>query len=186
MTALPKPDTSLPGASCLLCIAVASAANSSLTAHTKTLGVEDLPDLKKMVADRIRASGAEVVVIEETLDISTLADSTASGPNMPRKNFAPLKQKFNVDRLLVLNIAALGFERTYSAYVPTSEPKAMVRGSGFLVNLSNNTYEWFLPLNVLRAAEGKWDEPPKFPGLTNAYFQAIELGKDELQKPFAK
>jgi hypothetical protein len=186
MTNLPKPDTHLPGASCLLCIAVASAANSSLTAHTRTLGAEDLPDLKKLVADRIRANGGDAVVISEPIDIAALADNANAAPNQARKNFGPLKQKLNVDRLLVIDLTMLGFERTYSAYVPTSEPKAVIRGAGFLVNLSNNTYEWYLPLNVLRAADGKWDEPPKFPGLTNAYFQAIELGKDAVQQPFAK
>lgn len=36
MTPLPKVDTYFPGASCLLCLAAASIANSSLTTHTQT------------------------------------------------------------------------------------------------------------------------------------------------------
>src|SRR5712671_3241563 len=45
MTKLPAVDTHLPGAGCLLSLAAASAANSSLTAHAKTLSYEDLPQL---------------------------------------------------------------------------------------------------------------------------------------------
>jgi hypothetical protein len=40
-----------------------------------------------------------------------------------------------------------------------------------------------LPLNMTKSADDKWDEPAKYPGLTNAYFQAIELGQDHFLKP---
>jgi hypothetical protein len=53
-----------------------------------------------------------------------------------------------------------------------------------VVNLKTNAYEWFMPVNILKSAEQKWDEPPKYPGLTNAYFQALELGRDSFLKPF--
>src|SRR5437773_8351923 len=54
MTPLPKIDTEFPGAWCLLCYAAASAANSSLTNHAKTLAYEDLPKLKDEVANLVR------------------------------------------------------------------------------------------------------------------------------------
>jgi hypothetical protein len=185
MTALPKLDTHLPGASCLLCIAAASAANSSLTAHTRTLPYEDLPKLKNTVAELLRKRGTDAIVIDEEINVSALADAETSGPNTPRKDFTPLRTKYKVDKLIVINIVEIGMLRTYSAYFPTSDPKGYVFGSGFMVNLSNNTFEWFQPVQVTKAAEGKWDEPPKFPGLTNAYFQALELAKDAFTKPFS-
>src|ERR1700737_1054184 len=46
MTKGPKIDTQFPGAGCLLCLAAASAANSSLTSYTHTLNPEELPKLK--------------------------------------------------------------------------------------------------------------------------------------------
>src|SRR5438105_4512456 len=82
MTKLPDVDTHLPGAGCLLCMATAAAANSSLTDHAKTLSYEDLQELKN--------------------------------------------------------------------------------------------------------ADKAWDEPPKFPGLTNAYYQALELGKDQFRKALSQ
>jgi len=38
----------------------------------------------------------------------------------------------------------------------------------------------------VKSAEARWDEPPKHPGLTKAYFQALEVGKETLTKPFAR
>jgi hypothetical protein len=132
------------------------------------------------------AERADVVVVNDNIDIGTLDNYGATGPNVAKKNFSLLQKKYNVDRLLVINVTAVGFIRTYSAYFPTSDPKAVLEGSGFIVNLKNNTYEWYLPVSIIRAADGTWDEPPKFPGLTNAYFQTLELGKDTLLRPFSK
>jgi len=81
----------------------------------------------------------------------------------------------------------VGVERSYSSYIPNGSPHAYLTGKGYLVNLSNNTYEWYRPVRIVRGAEGdKWDEPPKFPGLTNAYFQVLEMSKDEFVKPFTE
>lgn len=185
MTPLPKVDTSFPGASCLLCIAAASAANSSLTNHTRTLPYEDLPKLKNNVADLLHKKGMDAIVIAEDLQIDTLPDYASKGPNTAHKDFSSLKQKYNIDKLIVINITALGMWRTYSAYIPTGDPKAVLQGKGYLVDLKNNSYEWYLPVNITKSADGKWDEPPKFPGLTNAYFQSLEIGKDSFLKPFS-
>lgn len=185
MTALPKIDTQLPGAGCLLCLAAASIANSSLTNHSKTLPYEDLNKLKNEVANLLRKKGADVTVIEENLDIKALPDFGAKKTNVAEKNFSSLQQKYNIDKLLVIDVTALGFIRTYSSYIPTSDPKGLLQGKGYIVNLKNNTYEWYQPVFVTKSADQNWDEPPKFPGLTNAYFQALEIGKDSFLQPFA-
>ncbi len=185
MTALPKPDVQLPGAGCLLCLAAASLANSSLSTHAQTLTYEDLPKLKQEVAELLRKRGTAVTVIEEDLDVKALPDFGTKGPNIAAKDFSSLQQKYRVDKLLVINIAALGFIRTYSSYVPTSDPKGLIDGVGYMVDLKKNTYEWFRPVHITKSATQNWDEPPKFPGLTNAYYQVLELGKDSLIEPFA-
>jgi hypothetical protein len=178
MTAFPAQDTEVPGASCLLCLAFASASNGSLTTHAKTLPYEDLQKLRDLAAALLRKKGTDATVIPQALDLNALGDYGTKGPNIATKDFTPLKQKLNADRLLVFNVNAAGFVRNYSAYIPTSNPMAMLRGQAFIVNLSNNTYEWYLLVDIKRSAEGAWDEPPKFPGLTNAYFQVLELAKE--------
>ncbi len=185
MTALPKLDTQLPGAHCLLCLMLASGANSSLTTHARTLPYEDLPRLKHEAADLLRKKGNDVTVIEEDLKLDDLPDFGAKETNFARKDFSSLRQKFKIDRLLVINITGLGFIRTYSAYIPTSDPKALLEGTGYIVNLKNNSYEWYEPISITKSTDLNWDEPPTFPGLTNAYFQVLEIGKDSFLKPLA-
>jgi hypothetical protein len=185
MTPLPKVDTHLPGADCLLCLAAASLANSSLTAHARTLPYEDLPKLKDEVAQLLRKRGAQQVsVIAEDVDVEALPGAKGQGPDLAVKDFSSLQKKYDVDKLLIIDVRTLGFQRYYKAYIPSGDPRALLQGAGYLVNLSNNTYEWYSTVHVSRGAEGKWDEPPKFPGLTNAYFQVIELAKERYTQPF--
>ena len=185
MAPLPKVDTAFPGAGCLLCLAAASLTNNKLTAHVQTLTVEDLPLLKGELAKSLRAKGLDAVVIDEPLDVQKLPSFSAK-PNFATKDFSALKAKYKVDKLLVIDIAALGAWRDYSSYIPTSDPKAVFKGTGYIVDLGSNALDWYLPVNIVKSADQKWDEPPKFPGLTNAYYQAIELGKDAFSKPFAQ
>ena len=184
MTTLPKADTHIVGASCLLCYASAAAANSELTTYAQTLPLEDLPQLKNAMADLLRKKGADAVVITDSIDLKTLQDNEKEGPNVAKLNFAPFGQKYNIDKLLMIDIAALGFYRTYSSYFPTSDPKAYLQGVGYIVNLKTNAYEWYMPVNITKSTDKSWDEPPQFPGLSNAYFQVVEIGKDTFMQPF--
>ena len=186
MTALPKIDTQFPGAGCLLCYVAAATANSTLTSYTHTLTLEDLPNLRAQAVDVLMKKGINAVAIDNNIDITKLPKSHTDGPNLTKKDFSSLKAKYNVDKLLVIDITSLGFVRTYASYIPTSDPKAELSGTGYIVDLSTNTLEWYDPVSVVKSADGNWKEPPKFPGLTNAYYQTIELGKDGFLKPLAQ
>ena len=183
MTAVPKVDTQFPGAGCLLCLAAASAMNSSLTDHVRTLPPEDVAGLKDRAAALIKAKGATPVVFPDPLQAQALPDFSGTEPNAARKDFRVLRDKMQVDKLLLIAVDTIGVHRTYSAYVPTAEPKAVFKGTALLVNLKTNQLEWYHSFNVVKAADGAWDESPKFPRMTNAYFQALELGKDEALRP---
>lgn len=184
MTPLRKPDTRFPGADCLLCMATASLLNASLTSHTQKLPPEGLPELKDTLAELIRKNGGEAVVIADEIKLDALPDFSGEGPNIARKDFSVLKQKYAIDKILVLDVPVLGMSRQFSGYIPTSDPRAEFEINGYLVNLSNNTYEWYQTFSEAKGTSGSWDEPPDFPGLTNAYFQALETGKDRLVGTF--
>lgn len=183
MTAVPKVDTQFPGAGCLLCIAAASAMNSSLTDHIRTLPPEDVPALKDRAVALIKAKGGTPVAIDAALDVNALPSFSGDAPNMARKDFRGLKDKHQVDKLLMIQITTIGVVRNYSAYIPNGEPKAVFNGTAYLVDLKTNALEWYHPFTVTKAADGNWDESPKFPRMTNAFFQALELGKDEALRP---
>lgn len=184
MTKLPVVDTQFPGASCLLCLAAASIANGELTTHTKALPYENFPQVKDQIAALMSKKGATVTQID-SLDIDALPSFNIDGKiNAARKDFTSLKAKYNIDKLVVISLSMVAIERNYSTYIPVSDPKARIAGVGYMVNLSDNQFDWYLPLNVMKASDGKWDEPPKFPGLTNAYFQALEMTRDAIVLPF--
>ena len=138
--------------------------------------------LKKIICFSLSLLAADVG-LSRALDIPLSGgNDSKGGANIAPKDYASLREKFQADKLVVINVNEIGFSRTYSSYVPTSGPQAKISGASFMVNLSDNSYEWFAPLSVLKGSE-KWDEPPKFPGLTNAYYQAIEQAKDDITKP---
>lgn len=187
MADLPKPDTSFPGAGCLLCLAVANGAHSVLNREVQTFSTAELKPLPSDVVALLQKQGLDAILIDEPLKIEDLPDFGASDPqNKSRKNFASLKAKYNLDRLLVLHFTALGVSRSYSSYVPTDIPKAIAVGNASMIELGSHSLEWYLPVSVSRAAEGNWDEPPKFPGLANAYYQVLETGMDVMKKPLVR
>ncbi|MCE2916650.1 MAG: hypothetical protein ACOVOT_16700 [Rubrivivax sp.] len=183
----PKADTQFPGAYCLLCLAVASGAHSKLTDHVRTLSTDDLKPMQANLAELLRKRGMDVVVIDAPVKMAELPDFKGTGSAeqaFSPKDFSALKAKHGIDRLVMVNIGYLGVWRSYSAYVPTDVPKAVVGGHGYLIDLSTHRLEWSAPLSISRSAEGAWDEPPKFPGLTNAYFQALEDAIQAVTRPF--
>ena len=187
MTPLPKVDTQFPGAGCLLCLAAATVANNSLTDHVRTLPPENISELKAKIAASLRSKGLNVTVIDEPIDVNKLPKSGVKGVNVAEKNFSSIKAKYNIDKLVMINVTTISVIRTYANYVPTSDPKATFDAVGYIVDLNSNAYDWYLPVNISKSADGAiWDEPPKFPGVTNAYFQALELGQTTLLKPLTE
>lgn len=184
IAAMPKPGVAIRGADCLLCYATATAANSGIAKHAEALGVDDFRPVKEKIASTLRAKGMNVVVIADEFDLEALATAaeSPSSSDMPKKDFRPLASRYGIDKLLLVQVQTLGFERLYSAYIPRGEPRAVLNATGHFINLSTNRYEWFLPVHQSGVSQGgRWDEPEKnYPGLTNAYYQVIELGKDRL------
>ncbi|WP_205627276.1 hypothetical protein [Herbaspirillum rhizosphaerae] len=186
MSEIPKADTYFPGADCLLCYMTASAANSSLTDLVRTLPNDDLATLKESVAEALNKKGVSTLIVKEKLDVATLPDGGPSGENTARKNFTSLKGKYGVDKLLVVTVYSLGFTRRYSSYFPSGDPRATVAAAAYIVDLTTNKYDWYYGVSETKSAEGGWDEPPKYPGLTNAYYQVLERAKDKVLLPLSK
>lgn len=181
---LPKTDTHLVGASCLLCMAAASMANSSLTDHIRSLNTDELSGLNKSVARVVSGKGVKVNPISAPIDISKLGKFKSDGANFAEKDFRPLKDRLNVDKLIVIDLNTVGAYRPYSSYVPTGDPVGTVTGQAYTVDLATNKYELYEGIDFKVSVQGEWDEPPAFPGVTNAYFQAIELTKDKIVSLF--
>ncbi len=187
MTELPKPDTAFPGAGCLLCIGVANLNHKDLNPVVQAYSTKELQALPADLVALLQKQGLDAVLIKDAVKLDALPDLAATDPtNKPRKSFAALKDKHKIDRLLVVQVSALGVWRGYSGYVPTDVPRAVLNGQAALIDLSNHGLDWYLPLALARAAEGEWSEPPKYPGLTNAYYQVLETAMDMVKKPYSR
>lgn len=182
---LPVVNTFFPGAGCLLCLAAAELNHTTMSAYAKTLPYENLPMLKDEIATILKKKGHTVVMIDK-VDMRALPDFKHEGKSFARTDFTSLKGKYNIDKLVVVSFAMVGIDRNYASYIPVAPPKAHIVGTSYLVNLNDNALEWYLLLDVMKASDGEWDEPPKFPGLTNAYFQALETSRGMLVTPFVQ
>ncbi len=180
----PKPDTFFPGADCLLCIAAASVNHRSLTNAVQAWPTDEFQSLKQEMLTLLKAQGQRAVLIEEPLKLQDVPDRKNATPGQARKDFSSLQQRAGIDRLLVIQLLQAGVQRNHSAYFPTGPAMATLRAEAYLVDLSTHQLAWYETVNLTRNAEGNWDEAPKFPGLTNAYFHILELSKDQIKKPF--
>jgi hypothetical protein len=159
-------------------------AHTQMNKEVQSFSADELKPLPAELVALLQKQGFNAVLITDPLKVKDLPDLGAANPtNKSRKSFAALKTKHSIDRLLVVDFTALGVWRSYSAYVPTDVPKAVANGGAFIIDLNTHTFEWFLPFSISRAADGVWDEPPKFPGLANAYYQVLETAKDRIKGP---
>lgn len=185
-TPLPTPDTYFPGAHCLLCLATASMTNNAMTTAVRQWPTDDLKNLKEEVAALLRAQGQTVVVIDEPIKVADLPARNAPQAGFAPKDFSSIKAPAKLDRLLVIEYRSLGAVRNYSAYIPTGAPRATFEAHAYIVDLSTHKFELYDMISRDGLVQGNWDESPKFPGLANAYFTAIEEGKDAIKRPFLK
>ncbi|MCH2158473.1 MAG: hypothetical protein MK096_06820 [Oleiphilaceae bacterium] len=184
VTPLPEMDMAYPGASCLLCYGTAAAMNSSLSSHADTISLEELEQVKHELISSLSSKGHKALLIEEEIVVKELASFSAKNEQTSDKDFSKLASKHNVSHLLVVDITFAGFVRDYSSYVPVSEPRAQISGTASVIDGSTNAYLWYLPLNIQKNADGEWDEPDlDFPGLTDAFYQAIESTKTAIKEP---
>lgn len=177
---LPEIDNRYPGADCLLCLATASAMNGSITDHFKTLTYGDVLQVGSELSAMLSEQGYEVVLIDEPLNLKELPKTSSENPMVPYRSHAAFKNKWNIDYLLVVDVNFVGFQRPYASYVPTSDPKAAVTGVTYMVDLNIDQYSVYQPVEIYQFANGAWDESPAYPGLTNAFYQALEDARDKL------
>lgn len=186
MTALPSPDTFFPGADCLLCLATASMVNRSLTEAVRTWPTDDLKSLPEESVTLLRSKGHQAVLLSEPIKLDSLPDRPNAEPGFARKDFGKVRAKAGVDRLLVIDIQSIGAQRPYAAYIANGPAVARVIGQVYLIDLTTHRLEWYESFNHRASAQEAWEEPPRFPGLANAYFTAIENSKDSIKKPLGR
>lgn len=172
--------THIMGASCLLCYAVAASLTGSLDSHLKrAIKQEELHNIKDLVWSIYAEKTNKLKEVTLPTSITQL-EKFKSELGSPEKDFRPLKEQLEVDVLIVVSIGAHGAYRSFTNYLPTSDPMGYVSGTVYAVDLSNNAYISYLELNEMVQPQGQWDEAPNYPNVTNAYYQAVENAKHKI------
>lgn len=174
----------MPGAACLLCMAAAAVANDAVSGHTKTLSTEELSTAVEGMEATLEEQGMDVewVNIEEPMQRLPKFKAPEEESGYAKEDHRALEEVVDADHLIVIEFGHIGVERTYANYVPTSSPQGAVTGTLYMVDLNTNEYYLFDPIHVRVPVEGDWKEPPDFPGVTMAYFEALERAKIQIGK----
>ena len=184
MTQLPEPDLAFPGAGCLLCVLTAEGMHASLSSHADNLDGTEFKLSKTELADRLREKGIDPIVVDEPLDFQSLKKAKSDGENSAVYDYSELAELHQADYVVVISVNSFGFSREFASYIPASEPVATFSGKGFMVDPKTNTYVWYRPFSVAKGIEGEWDQPPEFPKLTNAFYQAVAEARDVVLAEF--
>lgn len=172
------PKLHIYGASCLLCYAAASAANSSLSSYAKKIDISEVGSFKDTITKQIEGNGKSVILVDEVSDISDLPKLKPKQLGVAEHDHRALKEKLKVDYLLVFQIDQIGFYRPYTNYIPTGNPVGYIAGLIYMVDLESNEYKMYEKIDYKIPAKGEWKEPPNYPGLTNSVYEAIEQFKE--------
>jgi ABC-type uncharacterized transport system auxiliary subunit len=184
ITILPPPVLALTGNQGILDYAINSSVNSKLSDNVKTWQVRDFDTLPDTIVAKLQAKGYKAKRIEEKVDLKTFKEIKFR-EGYTTKDLTPLKDKYGVDRLLLVYVTATGATRSYYSIVPTSAPMAQVGGQGMVVDLADNKLLWFQPFVAVQAAQGEWDEPT-YTNLSNAFYQAVDNSRQQMITPFEK
>ncbi|MBT4883003.1 MAG: hypothetical protein HON44_03410, partial [Glaciecola sp.] len=157
-----KATTHIYGADCLLCYGVASALTSSLDTHLEsTISADELLVIKDAVIAGYSDLNVELIEVNLTAPITKL--KKFKGENgFAEKDLRVLKDKLGLDLLVVSSLDQHGAYRSFSSYIPNSDPQGYIAGTLYTVDLTTNGYVQYLSIAERVQPQGEWDEPTAF------------------------
>jgi hypothetical protein len=184
------PQLYLEGDVRLLDYAVISAVMSSVKSHFSGLDTTDYEFLREDINNHFSQEGKLVKLISEDItleDLPSFNDPNAKDElHFSRTDYSQLKNKLEVDQLLIIKAKRVGLARPYASIMPMADPRAIFEIEGELVDLSNNQLLWYSTISHANFSTGDWDEPPTYPGLTNAFYTTLEAAKQEVMTHFQR
>lgn len=182
-SAVPEASVVFPGADCLACLLAAYAVNSEMRTHAKSVTTTELANLQDSMVNKLKSKGYKVVRINDPIVLNKLPSNSSQKEGYAKYDFSRYGKE-NITSLVVLNYKTVGFRRNYQAYIPVEPMKASATGEVYMVRLGDNKLLWHKDFDVIKGVTGKWDNPPKFPELTNSYYAMIEELKDSITDEF--
>ncbi len=168
----------------LLDYAIISGANGDLEEHLKQVKANDFIQTKNQFLNILKKRGIKAVEIKEIVDLDKLP-SNGEKEGFSVKNFSQIKNKYDINDLLVLRLVNFGVTRNYYGFVPTSGPNGFAAIEGQLIDLNSHQLKWYYRESLQNAISEPWDEPGlKFPNVSEGVYKAIEQASFALRQKF--
>jgi len=164
---LPEAQAHKIGQQGLLDMAINEGMAGEISKYLKKVDVTVYGQARGEFAKRLTARGLKVTEVNKAIDVVTLADFMTDDKShaYATKDYRPLKKELGVDRLLMLVVQAVGTQRSYYGFIPTSAPIAMLSARGEIVDLTTNEVLWRQNTMNTVGVDDPWDQPPYFPNV---------------------
>jgi len=180
------PDTAAHkvGQQGLLDIAINNAMADDLGKSLKAITLHDsYGQTRSEVVRRLSEKGIKSNVSEKMIDVAALPDF--SGQDTSRayasKDFRSMKADLGgADSLLLFTVIAVGTQRSYYGFIPTSKPVAMLRARGEIIDLQTNEVLWRDDTSNIAGIGEPWDQPPEFSNVNIAVQRVISDARNAM------
>ncbi|MBL8509537.1 hypothetical protein [Chitinimonas sp. JJ19] len=172
---LPKPMSMKVGAQGLLDVAINNAMASGLDKHLAGLDISRFNRVGQQFNSHLTEQGFAQVQLIEDFDFASLPEfkDKGRGTGFAGRDFRGLAQRYQASKIITLNVAAAGTLRAYYGFIPLEEPRARFMIEAQLVNLKDNSLEWYSTVDQVAPVVGPWDQPEAYPNLTKAFYGAL-------------
>jgi len=189
---MPNPTTHKSGSQGLLDMAINNANAGDLETHLNSLDVSKINNVADKITAYLKGKGLRVKRISERVDIESLKEVEAQNDDAKKvyygsRDYSPLKNKYGIDKIVLINIVRIGTIRNYYGFIPLGAPKGLSHLGGYIINLDTNQLEW--KQSVVQTAPnagGEWDTPPNFDGLTDSMYTAFNQSRNMLFNYFSQ
>lgn len=172
-TKSPTPHVYQTGGEGLLDYAINSVANNGLGEHLSSTDLTWYRKLPQNFVTRLKQSNVYAQAYDE--------QPKSGAGHAQYFSFARLQ---GADKLLLIDLEAVGVQRSYYSFVPTGDPKAYCVLKGELIDTNNNQVLWRYKSDILQPIQGNWDQSPNYPNLTHALENAEALAEQEMIASF--
>jgi len=148
-----------------------------LRAHLASLDTAEVFALDKRAQEKLKEHDLRVVRHEGKIDFDDLKNFTPPDKEVEYSltDLRPLKEEYGYDKILLINFTdyKFGISRPYDGFTATGDPYASLVGIAQIVDLESNRLLWYYVFDISKFVEGDWDQPPEYPGLTQAIYDAV-------------
>lgn len=167
----PEPQVHRVGGEGLVDLAVNSAMNKNMNNALKRTDLSWYDNMDSTFADRLK---------EHKINTSVLPKQFESS----KKNREIVLRQAEGDKVLTLELRAVGARRTYYGFIPTGAPEAYCVLVGELFDPKDKKVLWHHETEIIQPVQGAWDQSPHYPNFTKALNVAVNDAKQEMLDSF--